>query len=314
MINLRKKFGKKIKKLRLDNGLTQENLAYKAGISVDFLSLIERGKNSPSFENLEKISKALGVPVWQLFTEENKNFQGRGIYNSTTKQPIIVDKLDEEQRQKLAVKLLEEQLIKERKQLHYWRDITNQPAQIDTGYVAQHLVSLVMGIPGDRMRGKGEDLIDGSEVKSANFLDSLDKMGRIAPRWNFSSKNETIMRNFLKVPKIYLVSIDWNQKQRIRVRIWELDPDKHSVFRKRYLEWMDKKGLPKLSDPKRPDANFQLFPPRSGKIENYARHGSNRSGELSPLKINLEEFEGVHLIFHAEEDEGGKFGILTFNP
>ncbi len=46
------------------------------------------------------------------------------------------------------------------------------------------------------MRGKGDDLSDGSEVKSANFLDSLDKKGATAPRWNFTAVTQEIMEKF----------------------------------------------------------------------------------------------------------------------
>lgn len=67
MTKLKEKFGDKIKKLRVEKGITQEVLADKAGISVDFLSLIERGRNAPSFENLEKLAEAFGVPVKDLF-------------------------------------------------------------------------------------------------------------------------------------------------------------------------------------------------------------------------------------------------------
>ena len=37
------------------------------GLSVDFLSLIERGRNAPSFEKLEVMAKGLGKPVAYLF-------------------------------------------------------------------------------------------------------------------------------------------------------------------------------------------------------------------------------------------------------
>ncbi len=37
-------------------------------VSVDFLSLIERGRNAHSFETLDKIAKRLRVPVADLFT------------------------------------------------------------------------------------------------------------------------------------------------------------------------------------------------------------------------------------------------------
>ena len=64
---LRRQFGDRIRQLRLAANLTQEGLAEKANISVDFLSLIERGRNSPSFQNLDKIASAFGLSVADLF-------------------------------------------------------------------------------------------------------------------------------------------------------------------------------------------------------------------------------------------------------
>jgi transcriptional regulator with XRE-family HTH domain len=65
---LREKFGQKVRWLRGEHGLTQEQLAERAGISVDFLSLIERGRSSPSFENLAELAEALEVSVAELFS------------------------------------------------------------------------------------------------------------------------------------------------------------------------------------------------------------------------------------------------------
>lgn len=208
------------------------------------------------------------------------------------------------ERQDLALKLLQEQVVDQRKKLHFWKKITNQAAQIDTGYIGQHLVSLISGVPGRGMRGKGDDLADGSEVKSANFLDSMDMRGAVAPRWNFASNNAEAMEGYLKVPKLYLVSLDVNPKEEIRARIWELDPRTHEAFRTRYEEWMQVKGYPKLSDSDRPGVNFQLFPPRNRTNETFARHGNGRVNGFEPLKIHLENVPGSRLIFHAEEKEG----------
>ena len=47
--------------------MTQEKFAETLDISVDFLSLIERGRNAPSFETLDKIAKRLRVSVADLF-------------------------------------------------------------------------------------------------------------------------------------------------------------------------------------------------------------------------------------------------------
>jgi transcriptional regulator with XRE-family HTH domain len=47
--------------------MSQEQFAELIGISVDFLILIERGVNAPSFENLDAFSAQLGLPVSALF-------------------------------------------------------------------------------------------------------------------------------------------------------------------------------------------------------------------------------------------------------
>lgn len=219
-------------------------------------------------------------------------------------EPKLED-LNDEQTRELALKLLQELVLDQRNRLHFWRNLTNQPAQIDTGYVAQHLVSLVTKIKGVGMRGKGEDLEDCSEIKSANFLDALDKRGAVAPRWNFSSNDLETMESYLKVPAIYLVSLDWNSQNRFRVRIWKLEPSKHELFKSRYKEWMERLGKPKLKDPKRPGVNFQLFPPRNKRDDTYARHGNGRKNGFAPIKIYLEGVEGARLLFKAQENEKG---------
>jgi len=67
MGTLRERFGKRVRVLRKEAGLSQEELAAKADISVDFMSLIERGVNAPSFETLERLAKALDIEVVDLF-------------------------------------------------------------------------------------------------------------------------------------------------------------------------------------------------------------------------------------------------------
>jgi transcriptional regulator with XRE-family HTH domain len=67
---LREKFGNRLKAIRLARKMSQEQFAELLEISVDFLSLIERGINAPSFENLEVFSTRIGVPVNELFVFE----------------------------------------------------------------------------------------------------------------------------------------------------------------------------------------------------------------------------------------------------
>jgi transcriptional regulator with XRE-family HTH domain len=64
---LRKQFGKKLRSIRKRKGMTQEQFAEVLDISIDFLSLMERGLNAPSFESIEAFSITLGIPVRDFF-------------------------------------------------------------------------------------------------------------------------------------------------------------------------------------------------------------------------------------------------------
>ncbi len=66
-------FGAHIRTLRLERGLSQEEVAHRAGVHVTYLSGIERGRRNPSLMNLRKIAGALGVSVGELFSFENAN-------------------------------------------------------------------------------------------------------------------------------------------------------------------------------------------------------------------------------------------------
>ena len=67
MATLRKQFGKKLRSIRKRRGMTQQQFAENLDISIDFLSLIERGLNAPSFESIEAFSIILGIPVRDFF-------------------------------------------------------------------------------------------------------------------------------------------------------------------------------------------------------------------------------------------------------
>lgn len=62
-----KSIGKRIKYLREKKGLTQEKLAEKAGLSLDFIGKIEVSINKPGLKSLIKIANALDVHLKELF-------------------------------------------------------------------------------------------------------------------------------------------------------------------------------------------------------------------------------------------------------
>ena len=61
------KIGKRIKQLREQNSLTQEQLASRADISLDYLGKIEVNINKPGLRALIKIASALDVHIKELF-------------------------------------------------------------------------------------------------------------------------------------------------------------------------------------------------------------------------------------------------------
>ena len=64
---LLKRFGKKLAEIRKQKKLSQEELAWKAGIGDNQIGRIERGENSPSLDTVFKIANALAISAKDLF-------------------------------------------------------------------------------------------------------------------------------------------------------------------------------------------------------------------------------------------------------
>ncbi len=65
--NTYKKLGKKIKELRIEQGLTQQELADKIGKGLNFVGKIEVAFSKPSFDTIIDIANALNVKLKDLF-------------------------------------------------------------------------------------------------------------------------------------------------------------------------------------------------------------------------------------------------------
>ncbi|MFA5742315.1 MAG: helix-turn-helix domain-containing protein, partial [Candidatus Izemoplasmatales bacterium] len=61
--------GNKIREIRLENGLTQEELADRSELSKGFISQLEQGKTSPSIATLQDILEVLGTNLADFFHE-----------------------------------------------------------------------------------------------------------------------------------------------------------------------------------------------------------------------------------------------------
>ncbi|WP_027092105.1 helix-turn-helix domain-containing protein [Cohnella thermotolerans] len=65
----------KIRSLRTQRNLTLKDLSEKTGLSISFLSQVERGESSLAITSLQKIAEALGVPISKFFeSPHNNNF------------------------------------------------------------------------------------------------------------------------------------------------------------------------------------------------------------------------------------------------
>ena len=175
--------------------------------------------------------------------------------------------LDGRQRTALIELLIEDFFVGSRRTLAKWSTLTGQSAQIDTGYIAQHMASVTLGIPGQGFKGKGVDLVDESEVKSAALLGGVDR-----PRWNHdlgapasdagreSRGLPPKWATYLASPHIFYVLFDpvHHDEQpaggrELRVRAWCLDAQQDTAWRDLVTRFVDGR--------KTAQYNMQLHPP-----------------------------------------------------
>jgi len=60
-------FGQSVRKIRIEQGLSQEELADKAGLHRTYIGMIERAEKNITLCNIEKVAKALSCDIKQLF-------------------------------------------------------------------------------------------------------------------------------------------------------------------------------------------------------------------------------------------------------
>lgn len=72
MEELQKKFGARIRELRERKRISQEELAFRAGMHRTYLAGIERGIRNPCLKNIDAISEGLGVDLSELFCFTNQ--------------------------------------------------------------------------------------------------------------------------------------------------------------------------------------------------------------------------------------------------
>ncbi|MCF0118062.1 MAG: helix-turn-helix transcriptional regulator [Bacilli bacterium] len=66
-MNIQEQLGMRIKYLRKQRNLSQEQLAFECNLNKNYLCDIENGKRNPTLDILEKISHGLNITLEELF-------------------------------------------------------------------------------------------------------------------------------------------------------------------------------------------------------------------------------------------------------
>lgn len=147
---------------------------------------------------------------------------------------------------------INEIIIVPKHSLTKWAKITNQTPAAKIGYIGQHLTSLITGVPGTGSGARGDDLADGSEVKSCNKIDQADKCKDCGARvlriesychacgsrnikrrddskWLFSIRDEYELNQLMNLERIVLLLMDYpkfdiGDYKDIRITTFEIYP------------------------------------------------------------------------------------------
>lgn len=68
-MDLRSSFGQRLRRLRTDREMSQEQLAERAELHWTYISGIERGRRSPTLNILGRLAKALRMPLPELLQD-----------------------------------------------------------------------------------------------------------------------------------------------------------------------------------------------------------------------------------------------------
>jgi len=67
MPNVHELLAQNLRKYRQEKGFTQEQLAARSGVASEYISRLEAGKRNPTVAIVEKLAKAMELPVQVLF-------------------------------------------------------------------------------------------------------------------------------------------------------------------------------------------------------------------------------------------------------
>ena len=91
-------FSSKIKELRIEKGLNQEDVAKGISVGKNTYLAYEKGTQSPKLETIEKIAKFYGVTVTEIISEENVSTS-----NKLKAKLAMIEELGEKEKESLMI-------------------------------------------------------------------------------------------------------------------------------------------------------------------------------------------------------------------
>lgn len=107
-------FSEKLSQLRKSKGLTQQEMAQKAGVGIAQLRRYEGGKSSPTLEVIKNIALTLGITTDELIFDDNEaSLQARQLDRKLFEQFEMVSKLNPNDRNAIET-IIESMILKSR--------------------------------------------------------------------------------------------------------------------------------------------------------------------------------------------------------
>lgn len=227
-----------------------------------------------------------------------------------------LEDFSEEERKSEITKFLKEIYLDFFNSMIKWSEMTEQTILFPKGYFGQTLVSLITGIVGNSTAARGDDLKDGSEVKTAARLHQLNNcldckarvaaLKKICPKcgskrirvmkdshWICAIKENNYDEYHHKIPTIYFLLVDdedLSDDEIARFIVWTIVPNKNKKWQKDYVD----------------DYYFKNYLVRKKKGENPAPMNIHPDGpkfnSVSPVKI-----------FESILNKKGNVNIVYFN-
>jgi transcriptional regulator with XRE-family HTH domain len=74
---LAKRFGELVRSLRQERGYSQEDFSFRVGLHQTYVSSVERGERNVTIQTADRIARAFGLTLAELFAELERSSSAR---------------------------------------------------------------------------------------------------------------------------------------------------------------------------------------------------------------------------------------------